>query len=161
MPATPFRIIDTFLFDSELDLLEHRLRETFDLVDKFVLVEATETFRGQPKPATFSANRERFAWAATKMLPIALQSLGPPSRTSWERQASPAQRTYIGAARREPDDVVLILDADEIVSRSLLERVRTEGLDRPHRLAMTRRYEYLDELGPRSACCPPLEASLL
>jgi len=153
------RIYDTFLFDGELDLLEHRLRETFDLVDRFVLVEAAETFRGERKPLMYSANRERFAWAAAKILPVALNGLGGPSRTSWDRQAFQRNAILLGLADARPDDIVLLLDSDEIVSRSLLERLRTHGLDGPHRLAMTRHYEYLDQIGPRSPCCPPLDAA--
>jgi hypothetical protein len=53
------RIFDTFPFDGELDLLEHRLAETYDLVDAFVLVEAAQTYSGAPKELTFAANRDR------------------------------------------------------------------------------------------------------
>ena len=123
-----------------------------------MLVEATETFRGEPKPLVFTANRERFAWAASRILPIALQGLGAATRSSWERQAYQRNAIVLGLRDAEADDVVLLLDADEIVSRSLLERLRADHLDRPYRLAMTRHYEYLDQLGPRSACCPPPDA---
>jgi len=154
-----FRIFDTFLFDGELDLLEHRLRETFFLVDQFVLVEASETYRGKPKPLSFAANRSRFEWAATKILPIALQSLGCPSATAWQRQEYQRNAIMLGLRGGRMEDIVLILDADEIASPSLLRRLRAEGLDRPHRLAMTRHYEYIDQLGPSSACCPPADSA--
>ena len=39
-----------FVFWKELDLLELRLHELDAVVDYFVLVEATHTFSGQPKP---------------------------------------------------------------------------------------------------------------
>ena len=53
------RIFDTFLFDGELSLLAHRLAETSDLVDVYVLVEAGETFRGEAKRLAFAEARER------------------------------------------------------------------------------------------------------
>jgi beta-1,4-mannosyl-glycoprotein beta-1,4-N-acetylglucosaminyltransferase len=155
----PVRIYDTFLFDGELDLLEHRLRETYVLVDKFVLVEAAETFRGQPKPLRFAANRARFAWAGDKLLAIAMDRLGTASSTPWERQRTQRNAILLGLRDARPDDIVLILDADEIASRALLERLRRDGLDKPSRLSMTRHYEYVDQLAPRSACCPALDAA--
>jgi beta-1,4-mannosyl-glycoprotein beta-1,4-N-acetylglucosaminyltransferase len=148
------RIYDTFLFDGELDLLDHRLQETFDLVDIFVLVEATETFRGHTKRLVFREKRARFAWAAGKIRYIALDTLGPAGRSPWEREILQRNAIQLGLRDAAQEDIVLILDADEIVARSLLERLRDEGLNRPHRLAMTRHYECLDLLAPGSPCCP-------
>jgi hypothetical protein len=54
-------IYDCFPFFNELELLEVRLNELDGLVDKFVLVEATRTFAGQPKSLYFAENRDRFA----------------------------------------------------------------------------------------------------
>ena len=42
-------IIDTFMFYNELDMLEFRLKELNSVVDKFVIVEATQTFVGNKK----------------------------------------------------------------------------------------------------------------
>lgn len=150
----PPRLYDTFLFDGELDLLEHRLRETYDLVDVFVLVEAGQTFRGAPKPLTFRAHKDRFAWASEKLRPIALHALGHAGSTPWERQTLQRNALMLGLRDAAPDDIVLILDVDEVPSRSLLEHLRSEAFDAPRRLSMTRHYEYLDFIGPRSPCCP-------
>ena len=48
------------MFYNELDLLEIRLNILDSVVDKFVIVEATETFMGQPKPLYYEENKERF-----------------------------------------------------------------------------------------------------
>lgn len=50
-------IIDTFLLFNELDLLEIRLSILDPVVDKFVIVESTKTFKGDPKPLNFDINR--------------------------------------------------------------------------------------------------------
>ena len=42
------KIYDCFLFFNELELLEVRLNEMAPYVDRFVLVESCETFRGEP-----------------------------------------------------------------------------------------------------------------
>jgi beta-1,4-mannosyl-glycoprotein beta-1,4-N-acetylglucosaminyltransferase len=81
-----------------------------------------------------------------------------PDDAPWTREAF--QRNAIMIALRDAacDDVVLLLDADEIVSRPTLECLRRDGLDRPRRLALTRHYEYVDQVAPGSACCPPRDA---
>jgi beta-1,4-mannosyl-glycoprotein beta-1,4-N-acetylglucosaminyltransferase len=148
------RIFDTFPFDAELDLLEHRLRETYCLVDAFVLVEAAETYSGQPKDLTFTLNRDRFAWAAPKLRCISLDSLGGRDRTARERAAIQRDAVRLALRDAEANDVVLLLDVDEIASRSLLERLRAGGIDHPRRILMTRHYQHADALAPRSPCCP-------
>lgn len=147
------RIYDTFLFDGELDLLEFRLRENYDDTDVFVLVEAAETYRGRPKPFHFEENSARFAWASEKLRPIQMNSLGPKATTP--RKRAELQRNAILLALQDAsiDDLVLLLDADELPSRSLLQSLRVEGLDRPHRLEMTRHYQKLNFLAPASTCC--------
>ena len=55
------RIYDTFAFFNELDVLELRLEILGPYVDYFVIVEATETYSGFPKPLYFKENQERFA----------------------------------------------------------------------------------------------------
>lgn len=148
------RIFDTFPFDGELVLLEFRLKETFDLVDHFILIEAGETYRGLAKPFAFARNEARFAWARAKIRHVKLARLGPPAATPRARAAVQRNAARLALADAEPDDVLLLLDVDEIPSRELLERLRSDGLDRPRRLAMTRHYGFADTLGPASPCCP-------
>jgi hypothetical protein len=54
------QIYDVFSFFNELDILEIRLNILAPYVDYFVIVEATETFSGHPKPLYFQENRARF-----------------------------------------------------------------------------------------------------
>jgi beta-1,4-mannosyl-glycoprotein beta-1,4-N-acetylglucosaminyltransferase len=154
------RIFDTFPFDGELDLLEHRLRETYDLVDAFILVEAAQTYSGQPKELTFSQHRERFAWASAKLRPITLDALGGNERSARERAA--IQRDAIRLALRDaaPEDVVLLCDVDEVPSPQLLRELRVRGMDTPRRILMTRHHQHADVLAPHSPCCPSDEVPL-
>lgn len=62
------RIIDSFLFFRELDLLEIRLAYLNPYVDIFVIVEACQTFTGNPKPFYFEENRERYSKYAHKIV---------------------------------------------------------------------------------------------
>ncbi len=136
-----FRIYDTFLFDGELDLLEHRLRENYSDMDVFVLVEAAQTYRGEPKPLLFEENKARFAWADTKLRHVKLDSLGGPAAEPRARAAVQRNSILLGLYDAAPEDVVLLLDADEIPSTGLLRELKAHGLAAPHRLQMTRHYQ--------------------
>lgn len=54
------KIFDTFTFYNELDLLELRMNILGDVVDYFVINEATITFTGKEKPLYFLENKDRF-----------------------------------------------------------------------------------------------------
>jgi len=53
-------IVDSFLFGWELDMLECRLIELYDVVDKFYLIESSVTFQGSSKPLIYKNNLDRF-----------------------------------------------------------------------------------------------------
>ena len=53
-------IIDTFLFFQELDLLEIRLEYLYPFVDKFIIVEARQSFKGNIKDYIFEQNSKRY-----------------------------------------------------------------------------------------------------
>jgi beta-1,4-mannosyl-glycoprotein beta-1,4-N-acetylglucosaminyltransferase len=55
------KILDAFLFFQELDLLEIRLNYLDKYVDKFLIIEACQTFSGNPKNFIFERNAKRFA----------------------------------------------------------------------------------------------------
>ena len=147
------KIYDSFPFDGELDLLEHRLRQNFAGTDVFILIEAGETYRGRPKPCIYEENAARFEWAAAKIRPVKLSSLGPPDATPRDRAALQRNALILALNDADDDDVVLLLDADEIPSPVLLRALRAEGLAEPHRVEMTRHYQRLNLLAPASTCC--------
>jgi beta-1,4-mannosyl-glycoprotein beta-1,4-N-acetylglucosaminyltransferase len=47
------KIVDCFIFHNELDMLKFRLKELYDVVDYFVLVESTKTFTNADKKTIF------------------------------------------------------------------------------------------------------------
>lgn len=106
-------IVDCFTFCDEFDMLEARLTELGDVVDRFVLVEAAETFTGKPKPLHYANNRERYARWSDKILN--LTATLPPG-DPWAREA--AQREAMSAAGDmlgwEADDTIILSDVDEI-----------------------------------------------
>lgn len=70
------KIIDTFLFFNELDLLEIRLNELYPYVNYFVINEATHTFSGIKKPLFYQENKEYFSKYNDKIIHNVIE---PPS----------------------------------------------------------------------------------
>jgi beta-1,4-mannosyl-glycoprotein beta-1,4-N-acetylglucosaminyltransferase len=106
------KVFDCFTFFNELDLLEIRLNELVNVVDAFILVEARETFTGNPKPLYFWENRERFE--KFNIYSLYLNHLE--GGDAWSREAY--QRNAIAdglrSANAQPLDIALIGDVDEI-----------------------------------------------
>ena len=53
-------IVDSFLFFQELDLLEIRLEYLYPVVDKFIIIEAKQSFNGSIKDYVFEKNMKRY-----------------------------------------------------------------------------------------------------
>jgi beta-1,4-mannosyl-glycoprotein beta-1,4-N-acetylglucosaminyltransferase len=106
-------IIDAFIFSDELDMLECRLIELQDVVDRFVLVEGDKTFQGEPKPSVYRDNQERFAQWSDRIVHVIVPL---PRGGPWAREH--AQREGIAAGLAElavqPSDTVIVSDVDEI-----------------------------------------------
>lgn len=131
-------LYDCFVFHNEFDLLEIRLREMGDLVDRFVLVEADQTQRGSPKPFYFDENRERFSAWKDKIidlqirfpdeLPPALGVYKNRRKKDWERENYQRNCILQGLEGCGPDDLILLSDVDEIIRADILESVLSRRL---------------------------------
>ena len=108
-------IYDTFLFYNELDLLEVRINTLWDVVDYFVIVEATLTHQKEKKPLFFEENKERFKKYKQKIIHVIIDDeIGcygdiPPWRY---------QRDCIGRGLKQcnAEDKIILSDVDEIPS---------------------------------------------
>ena len=126
------KVIDSFPFNNELDMLECRLTELYDAVDHFVLVEATVDHQDHQKPLHYQENRERFAPWADKIVHVVAGDMPTlaDDNDPWAREH--AQREYIGVGLVRigvnDNDVVLQSDVDEIPSPLAARNVRPPGL---------------------------------
>lgn len=118
-------IVDACLLFNEIDLLEIRLGELWDAVDRFVVVESDRTHAGNPKPFFFEAHASRFQPFAAKILYHKFRTDESPgasgqARTTTEArfELEVAQRDAIGTAISQSglrdDDIVVLCDVDEI-----------------------------------------------
>jgi beta-1,4-mannosyl-glycoprotein beta-1,4-N-acetylglucosaminyltransferase len=113
------KIYDCFLFFNELDRLEIRLEELNSVVDYFVLVEATETHQGRPKPLYFKENKDRFKKFLDKIIHVVVDFsiIDKSKRGIWTLESY--QRAYIKEGLKEkcrcrPNDVIFVSDVDQI-----------------------------------------------
>lgn len=120
--AYGFQVYDCFLFFNELEILKIRLYEMAPLVDKFVLVESRETFRGNPKPLYFEENKHLFAEYLPKIIHVVIdehfETDIPFHREQWQRN-----QIIRGLVECRDDDIVFISDVDEIVRRTMIGRM--------------------------------------
>jgi beta-1,4-mannosyl-glycoprotein beta-1,4-N-acetylglucosaminyltransferase len=119
-------IVDAFPFFNELDILEVRLTELYDVVDYFILVEATRTHKGDPKPLYYAENRRRFTKWNDKIIPVVVGDLpdGDSQAAIWRREIGQRQAIERGLRDFADDAVVLISDVDEIPRREAVEQLK-------------------------------------
>ena len=106
-------IYDCFTFFNELDLLEIRLNVLNDVVDRFVLVEATKTHSGKDKPLYFNDNKERYKAFQHKVIHVIVDDY-PPFVTAWTYENHQRNAILRGLTQANPDDAIMISDLDEI-----------------------------------------------
>jgi beta-1,4-mannosyl-glycoprotein beta-1,4-N-acetylglucosaminyltransferase len=112
-------IYDCFTFFNELDLLEIRLHVLNDVVDKFVLVEATKAHSGKEKPLYFNENKARFKAFENKIIHIIVDEY-PVCTSPWAYENHQRNAVLRGLTQAKPDDIVMISDLDEIPSPEMV-----------------------------------------
>jgi len=117
------RIFDCFTFFNELDLLELRLNELREHVDFFVLAESSITFQGQKKPLFYAENRDRFAAFGAKIIHVVVEDM-PATQNAWDREHFQRNALRRGLREASHDDIIIIADADEIVSQDSIDILR-------------------------------------
>lgn len=126
-------IYDCFPFYNEFDILRIRLRELYDVVDKFVLIEGSHTHTGNEKPFYFNENKHQFTPYLDKIVAkqIGLPSYGKEPWFGWGREIY--QRSAINGTLTElganDSDIIISGDVDEIPrTRTILEYHLLDGI---------------------------------
>lgn len=117
------RLYDCFPFFNELDLLEIRLNELDGVVDRFVIVEAGETFSGKPKPLWLAENFDRFERFKDKIVYLKIDAF-PPGTDPWERERIQRDKLLAGLTDAASDDLVMLSDVDELPKSGTLAAIK-------------------------------------
>jgi beta-1,4-mannosyl-glycoprotein beta-1,4-N-acetylglucosaminyltransferase len=133
------KIIDCFTFYNELDMLLYRLDTLDSVVDKFILVEATRTHRGNEKPLFYEQNKEMFGRFMNKIIHIVDDGLAKNpiinANNQWNDgvwQNENHQRNSIAngldVLMLDEDDILIISDVDEIPNPDVLRMIREKNI---------------------------------
>ena len=119
------------MFYNELDMLEFRLMELNSVVDKFIIVEATQTFTGNKKPLYFEENKIKFKKYLHKIHYVVLNNM--PNGNSWTRETH--HRIATGECLKylnlNDGDIIVAGDVDEIPDVDELVKFKKNGLPQP------------------------------
>lgn len=121
------RVYDCFPFYNEFDILDVRLAEVYEHVDKIVLVEATQSHSGRPKPLYFAESRQRYQPFMDKIVHVVVDDF-PETDNSWVREKYQREQILRGMADSQPDDWIMVSDVDEIPRADFLRFLRETEL---------------------------------
>jgi len=134
------KIVDTFIFYNEIELLTYRLSILDKYVDYFIIVESPYTFTGKPKPLHYLENIDKFSEFNHKIIHISVDDIPfiyPNINFSYNQQW---QNEYFqrNAISRGIDkinsilsdtDVIITSDLDEIPNPKILEALLDSKLE--------------------------------
>uniref|UniRef100_A0A6C0BQS3 Glycosyltransferase n=1 Tax=viral metagenome TaxID=1070528 RepID=A0A6C0BQS3_9ZZZZ len=109
------KIIDTFTFYNELDMLFFRLTELNKHVDYFVICESTFTHSGNKKPLYYLENKERFKEFKGKIVHVVVDDM-PNTGNAWDNERYQRKCIHLGIEHLSlrDDDLIIVGDCDEI-----------------------------------------------
>lgn len=152
------KIYDCFLFDHELDMLNLRLHEMDEYVDRFILIESRQSHTGIEKKLHFQDHRELFKKFLPKIehmvidLPDeVLYEPHPPTdddkeklnrfRENYNRNAI---KTILERINPDDDDIILISDVDELWDDDILRRLKYNEVEFDTFKTIKQRWHYWD-----------------
>ncbi|MCK4500559.1 hypothetical protein KAU11_08675 [Candidatus Babeliales bacterium] len=108
------------MFYNELDLLDIRLHELYDTVDRFVLCESLMTHSGAPKNLVYADNKSKFEDFNDKIIHIVVDELK--GKKSGQREEYHRQQIMRGLEGCTDTDIIIFGDADEIAKKEVCVR---------------------------------------
>lgn len=145
------------LFYNEFDLLNLKIAEEIDIVDKFIISEADRTFVGNPKPLALEGKFD-----SPKIETIFVRDFLPYAEDEDERteRAWLNEQKQRNAGEREfqDDDIIIISDVDEIINKEefpkIFDVVKQHGCIRLNMFATMYKINLLH--GLEHSWCPPM-----
>ena len=135
----PIKIIDSFSYNGEIKALKLRLKELYDLVDNFVIVEAPYTFSGLQKELKFPIDKQQIPSNLLDKVTYIVYDKNTPKDGAWERERKQKNAIFYEGIRNvnlNKDDYIIYSDVDEIPNTKDLEDVIQNSVDcmqfKPH-----------------------------
>lgn len=132
------KIIDTFIFYNELELLNYRLAILYEVVDYFIIVESTHTFTGKPKSLIYNENKHLFSNYKDKIIhiivddmPFIYPNINYDNREQWKNEYHQRNSIQRGLQfiKLNDQDVITLTDLDEIPNPDILLDVKNKKIN--------------------------------
>jgi len=124
------KLIDTFIFYNELDILEFRLEELYDYVDYFIICEALYTHAGNKKELFYKNNEKRYNKYKDKIIYLLYEGNFDRYRP-YENEAK--QRNHIREGieklNLKNNDIIMHSDCDEIPNINNIIKEKNKGIN--------------------------------
>jgi beta-1,4-mannosyl-glycoprotein beta-1,4-N-acetylglucosaminyltransferase len=144
MPLNNASVYDCTMFHWEFELLELRMKELWDVVDKFYVTECTYDHRGNSRDLVLSENIHMFNWAKEK-LEVRVSEKPVNAIKTWDFENNhrlDSVRFPLNDFDPKENDLFIISDIDEIPSSKAIKKISgKEGL---FTLKMKMYYFYLN-----------------
>ena len=118
------KIIDTFIFYNEIEMLRYRLTLLKDIVDTFVIVESRFTFTGKPKQLYFNKSE----YSEYNIVHVVVDTLyhNATNEQVWLNEKYQRNCISTGLQKIEihDDDFIIISDVDEIPDPETLKNIK-------------------------------------
>ena len=131
------KLIDCFTFYNEIQLLTYRLALLNDLVDYFIIVEATHTHAGNEKELYFEKNKDLFSKYLPKIIHIVVDDFQYKQPTidfskeqQWDNERFQRKCISRGVDKLNllDEDLLMISDLDEIPDPNTLTKIKNNEI---------------------------------
>jgi beta-1,4-mannosyl-glycoprotein beta-1,4-N-acetylglucosaminyltransferase len=130
------RIIDYIQFNTEVDLLEYRLKLLDHVIDYFIVVESGYTFSGIKKNFYFQKHSKKFARFENKIIHVQIQDIPHKNFVQdgrqWENEiyqrdmglVTGLEKLQRQGVQLNDDDLIVISDCDEILDSRTMQELK-------------------------------------
>jgi beta-1,4-mannosyl-glycoprotein beta-1,4-N-acetylglucosaminyltransferase len=136
------------MFFNEVDILQIRLEELYDVVDQFIICESTKTHSGKDKESIYLKNIKKYKKYSNKIKHIIFNC--PNINSGWTYQDNWTlenyQRQYLASAidikKLTSEDIIITSDVDEIPKQSIIKDIKLNQSNYSFPLSITSQVYY-------------------
>lgn len=127
------KIVDCFMFYNEIDMLKFRLKHLNEVVDYFIIAEATVSHQNTPRSLIFDSLKSELEPYLHKIIYVAVDDMpgGNKSSDNWLREKHQRKALSRGLEKLDlkDQDILLLSCCDEIPNNELIQQIKINGLN--------------------------------
>ena len=127
------KVVDCFMFYNEIDMLKFRLKHLNEVVDYFVIAEATVSHQNTPRNLIFNSLKSELEPYLNKIVYVAVEDMpdGNTSSDNWLRENHQRKALSRGLEKLDlrDQDIILLSCCDEIPNNNLISEIKKHGIN--------------------------------